>query len=454
MKSTKVNKSTPLGGRVWSMIFLFGLIGQLAWVVENVYFSTFIQKQITTDVRATSATVAASAIVAAIATILGGAMSDRVGKRRPFICYGYVIWGAITAAFAIFGNNAFSPEFDKIWLIVSIFVIMDCFMTFFGSVANDAAFSAWISDTTNITNRGFVDTVLSIFPVVALIVVLVGFSAMTEAGNWTTFFLIIGGVTVIAGIVGIFVFRDSPTIVRDSARMSFKETMYGFLPSTFKQNKMIYVCYLGMLFSGLSMQLWQPEMIMLIQYTIGLEDFVPPLVVVILASATIAIIVGKLMDKYGKDKFFYPLVISGFLGGLIVYSIKFFGASFGARFALFCIGGTMVESASLLAAGLFTASARDYIPRGKSGRFQGVKIIICVTMPMVISAIVSPLIVDGFGKITEVDFGSYHAGDVVYPFELFLFAAIAALLMIIPAIFVKKNHKVFREEKLKEINGQ
>ena len=114
----------------------------------------------------------------------------------------------------------------------------------------------------------------------------------------------------------------------------------------------------------------------------------------------------------------------------------------------------MVESASLLAAGLFTASARDYIPRGKSGHFQGVKIIICVTMPMVISAIVSPLIVDGFGKITEVDFGSYHAGDVVYPFELFLFAAIAALLMIIPAIFVKKNHKVFREEKLKEISGQ
>ena len=42
-----VKKSTPLGGRVWSSLLIFGFIGQLAWVVENVYFATFIQKNIT-----------------------------------------------------------------------------------------------------------------------------------------------------------------------------------------------------------------------------------------------------------------------------------------------------------------------------------------------------------------------------------------------------------------------
>ena len=34
-------KSTPLGGRVWFSAVFFGLIGQIAWIVENMYFATF-----------------------------------------------------------------------------------------------------------------------------------------------------------------------------------------------------------------------------------------------------------------------------------------------------------------------------------------------------------------------------------------------------------------------------
>ena len=64
------------------------------------------------------------------------------------------------------------------------------------------------------------------------------------------------------------------------------------------------------------MQLWQPQMIMLIQYTVGLENFVPPLGIVVVLSAVSAALLGKLMDKHGKDKFFIPLVVSGVIGGL------------------------------------------------------------------------------------------------------------------------------------------
>ena len=35
MKEKKVG---ALGGKVWTSILLFGLIGQIAWVVENMYF--------------------------------------------------------------------------------------------------------------------------------------------------------------------------------------------------------------------------------------------------------------------------------------------------------------------------------------------------------------------------------------------------------------------------------
>ena len=81
-----VKKATPLGARVWTSLLVFGFIGQIAWMVENVYFSTYIQKNITAAGWATSATVAASAIAAALATIFSAAWSDRVGKRRAFVC--------------------------------------------------------------------------------------------------------------------------------------------------------------------------------------------------------------------------------------------------------------------------------------------------------------------------------------------------------------------------------
>lgn len=455
MQDLIVKKPTKLGKKLWLTIIVFGLIGQLAWVVENVYFSAYIQKKITADAWATSLTVAASAVVAALTTIFGGAISDRVGKRKPFVCIGYIIWGLVTAAFAFFGNDSKTGD---VLMPVVIFVVMDCVMTLFGSLSNDAAYSAWITDVTDITNRGFVDTVLSVLPVAALMLIFVVFDGFTQNDNWTTFFLILGGITVITGLSGLFLFEDSKKLKPSKNEKYLSDVVYGFKPKTVKNHKMIYVCLIGMMFSGLSMQLWQPQMIMLIQYTIGLENYVVPLAVVVVLSAVVALITSKLMDKYGKEKFFIPVVVAGFIGGILVYLIKFIGTTFLARFIAFVIGGTLVEASSLMAAGLFNASARDYTPSDKAGCFQGVRIIIYVTLPMVLSGILNPIIIKAFGQtVTEgsalLSNGSgYKLGDKIYPFEMFLFAAISALFMIIPAIIVKRKDKTLRKLKLSEFN--
>ena len=39
-------KTTKLSGKIWINILLFGLIGQLAWSVENMYFSKFMMNEI------------------------------------------------------------------------------------------------------------------------------------------------------------------------------------------------------------------------------------------------------------------------------------------------------------------------------------------------------------------------------------------------------------------------
>lgn len=465
MSELVVKKPNKLGAKVWISIVLFGLMGQLAWMVENMYFSTYIQKQITADGWATSATVAASAVVAALVTIFGGVLSDRLGKRKVFISWGYIIWGVVTACFAFFGNEPYTP--DKVVAIVVVFVIMDCVMTLFGSMSNDAAFSSWVTDVTDITNRGFVDIILGIMPVAALMIIFVGFGWLTDQGNWTLFFIILGGLTALAGVVGLFLLRDSPNLKPDKSGKYMKEVIYGFTPKNIKKHKMIYICLVGMMFSGLAMQFWQPYMIMLLQYTLGFGDgFVIPLAVVILLSAAIAVAGGKLMDKFGKEKFFYPVAVAGVVGGLLVYFIKFFSANRAAVYAAFIIGGTLIESASLLAAGLFNATARDYTPKDKAGCFQGIRIVIYVTMPMIIASIFCPLIIEKLGP-TVTEFGKvpaagyvaiadgvgYKIGDHVYPFELFLFAAVASLLMFIPTFFVHRENKKFRAAKLREINA-
>ncbi len=446
MAEVVIKKSNKLGARVWLSIVIFGLMGQLAWMVENMYFSTYIQKQITTSGWATSATVAASAVVAALVTIFGGVLSDRIGKRKVFVSWGYIIWGLVTASFAFFGNEHFSEQ-DVVW-VVAIFVVMDCVMTVFGSISNDAAFSSWVTDVTDITNRGFVDVILSIMPVAALMIIFVGFNGLTDNGQWTLFFIILGGMTSLAGVVGLFLMKDSPHLKPDRSGKYLSEVVYGFRPQNVKKHKMIYICLIGMMLSGLAMQLWQPYMIMILQYTLGFgEGFVIPLAAVILLSAAMA--------------------VAGVLGGLLVYLVKFVNNNMAATYVLFIIGGTLVESASLLAAGLFNATARDYTPAEKAGCFQGVRIIIFVTLPMVIASIFCPLIINGFGPTVE-QFGvapapgyfpipqmaeGYQLKDHVYPFELFLFAAAVSALMFIPTYFVRRENKKFREAKLAEIHA-
>lgn len=71
MKEKKVG---ALGGKVWTSILLFGLIGQIAWVVENMYFSRFMQNEITRAPYATTLMVVFSAIFATVSTLIGGAL--------------------------------------------------------------------------------------------------------------------------------------------------------------------------------------------------------------------------------------------------------------------------------------------------------------------------------------------------------------------------------------------
>ena len=98
------------------------------------------------------------------------------------------------------------------------------------------------------------------------------------------------------------------------------------------------------------------------------------------------------------------------------------------------IGGILIIGVSLIMAGLFTASYRDYIPQGKEGLFQGCRMVMYVLIPMIIGPIVAQFIINSFNKGVSAD-------SIVYPMELFIGAAIIMIFAFIPAKYVRKHLK-------------
>ena len=58
------------GRKNWTVLLLFGLIGQIAWSVENMYFNLFVFKTIAPDLDAITLMVQLSGIAATVTTLI------------------------------------------------------------------------------------------------------------------------------------------------------------------------------------------------------------------------------------------------------------------------------------------------------------------------------------------------------------------------------------------------
>lgn len=445
----KTKKAGALSAKTWISIFLFGIIGQIAWVVENMYFSRFMQNEITRKPYATTLLVAFSAIFATISTLIGGALCDRKGKRKVFICWGYVIWGFTIAAFALVPMK---PSADKVLPMVILVVAMDCIMSVIGSISNDASYNTWITDVTNTANRSKVDTILAVMPLLALAVVFGGFDSLTNADatvdDWKKFFVIMGIIPTVGGLIGLFVMKDKEGIVPNAEAGFMSDLLYSLSPKTVKENKMLYICLSGNMIAAISYQIYVNYLFNIVEGTLKIKDYIIPIGIIMVVAAVVSVIVGAAMDKHGKRNFYYPTVIAGVLGCVVMWSAKFFiDKNAKAEMAVVIIGGILVIGVNLIMAGLFTASYRDYIPKGKEGVFQGCRMVMYVLVPMIIGPVISQLIINGYNK-------GVAAGNISYPMELFLGAAAVMLLCLIPGKMVRDKQSKYHDELMKEIEKE
>ena len=423
----KKNKAHKLGMGTWVVLLVFGLIGQIAWMVENMYFNVFLYNTITGDTKMIATMVAASSIVATVTTLLIGALSDKLGKRKGLMVVGYLLWGLSVMAFALVsvsGLEQFMGAAAAVQTAAVLVIVLDCVMTFFGSSANDAAFNAWVTDVTDETNRGRVETVLAVLPMAAMLLVFGVLDGFTAAGEWGKFFLIVGGLTLVGGLLG-FVLIKEPEGIRKSEGGYFSSIFYGLRPSVIASNPNLYLSLAALAIFGASQQIYMPYLIIYIQKYLGIQSYAVILGVVLVVSSVVSVLMGKTIDSKGKLTVAFPAVAVAFVGLILMYVAR--SVTTVVIFGIVMLGASMVLTACVQ--GLI----RDYTPENKAGRFQGIRILFQVLLPAVTGPYIGSLVIAGSGQTYE-ELGVIK--QVPTP-GIFLFSGVVLLLIVLPLFLLK-----------------
>lgn len=452
-----------LSKRLWINILLFNFMGAVAWNVENIYFNTFLHNyvyantdaaaraSVMTTPEAISIMVGLSAFTAVTTTFIMGTLSDKMRKRKIFISVGYTIWGIITAMFGLISHENIAKIFGlsdsaeillgTVWTVI----IMDVLMTFMGSTSNDSVFHAWVTDVTTPKTRPKVETAFIFIGFISMAVVM-GIGSFAQGGviSYRAFFLGLGAVVTLCGILGFFILEDPvPKVEAESNSNYWSDLFFGFRPSVIKNNSRLYLTLACVCLFSVAVQVFFPYLFIYLQ-----EVIIPANAdinflsagVIISAILVIGVLVGGivvLMKFAEKNKAFalVPAVILMALGLFILsQTTNLIGVLIGVAPTVI---GYLVLSIQL------NAATKDFIPAGKAGLFQGIRMIFFVLIPMVVGPYFGALA----SKSSDVQYEEYGEMVTLPSANMFAYSAIITLLVFIPLIpLIKKgfNEKPIR----------
>ena len=424
-------ENNKIGFRKWISIILLGLAGQFAWSIENMYLNKFIFSFGSSDYsKMISITVALSAVTACLTTIFMGALSDKLNKRKIFITLGYILWGISTACFGLISTK--NTGLITLTLTAQnasiLVIILDCVMTFFGSTSNDACFNSYVTKEIDNKNRGKVEGVLSVLPLVSMLIIFVCLNPLVDSSHWDYFFFIVGGIVLLVGVLSIFLLPKESKNTSKSNEKYLKMLIEGFKPSTIKNNINLYLILIGYLIFGISTQVFFPYLMIYFEYTLGLTgfNFTLTLGVVLVVGSILSVVSGFVMDKIGKDKMLIPSIIIGIIGFLLCYFIP------KNNVILSIIFGTLMMYGYILIGTVLNSILRELIPESKEGTFMGVRMIFVVMLPMIIGPLIAGSIINSFSY--EKYLNEYQEFQTLPSKEIWLFSSIILIFSLIPII--------------------
>ena len=428
--------------KFFASLMIFGLCGQVAWTIENMYFNVFMYQMFNASAEDIARMVAASAVSATLTTLLLGALSDKLGKRKVFISGGYLLWGISILAFALIRVDLISAWFPMAAsasaLCITLVIILDCVMTFFGSTANDAAFNAWLTDMTDHRDRGKVEGINAMMPLLSMLAVFGGFMSfdLSREESWTWIFVIIGVVVLIIGVLGWFLIEE-PKLSLEGNQNYFANIVYGFRPSIVRQNPMLYLYLFAFVIFGISIQVFMPYLILYYTVTLQMEGYVLIMAPAMVLAAIFSVIWGRQYDKRGFVFAVFPSIGLLMIGYLLMYFCR--------GTALVFIGSLLVMCGFLAGSAAFGAIVRDRIPANRSGMFQGLRIVAQVLIP----GVVGPMIGKWILRNADVVVNDDGTSSFIPSADIFLGSFVVALVLTVLLVILMPY---FKKDKLHETN--
>ena len=449
-----------LSKKSWFTICLFSFMGGIAWNIENMYFNTFLYNSVYANASeaamagsmapttAISRMVALSAIAAVLTTFIMGTLSDKMRNRKFFISVGYILWGIVTALFGFITTDnvasllGLTDEAVILTTTVWIVIAMDVIMTFMGSTSNDAAFNAWLTDITTPKIRPTIETALTFVGFLSVAAVM-GVGSLAQSGTVTyqAFFLVLGLIVALCGVAGLFLIKNPeyPSKENEVSSSYWADLFYGFRPSVIKNNVRLYLALFAIGFSSIAYQVFFPYLLVYLQYVVipdNGDNLITTSVIITAALVIVALIAGfvVLLKVSAKNKAF------GLVPCMILQTAGLLLLSTSTDIKVILIGVVPTLVGNLVMGIQLNAAIKDFIPQGKAGLFQGIRMIFTVLLPMVIG----PALGDLACRNSAITYANEFGVETIVPSSsMFLYAAIVSVFVVIPMIFlIKKGFKV------------
>lgn len=425
----------------WVLVWGLGIAGQLCWNIENQWFNTFVYAKIAKDPTIISWMVAVSSIATTISTFIFGTLSDRRGKRKPFVAWGYILWGCFTI---LFGTTEFitNGKAGNILLAATAVVFMDALMSFFGSMGNDASFNAWTNDMMTDKNRGGIGAALATQPIIGTIVgTVTGGLLIGSNDNYMRLFTVMGGLVICFGILSLLLMKDSESLKPNKDGTFFHQLISAFnFKEFFRQKELVWVLItLAVYFTAFDV--YYPHLGNYLIYFLGFSaDSIGLLEgIALIIGMFIVIPASKMVNK---DQFGKAAVISVILSCLGVLLLGIFGKpeavdpstllNFNLIIPLVFFGCGYVMFMQVL-----SVWTKQLFPTESKGQFEGFRIIFFVLLPWLLSPLIANPVIKSTGKVMEA------GGEVSYlPTNvLFMISAVLILLTFIPLYYAVKARK-------------